>query len=40
VRRGGAFNTNSSRCSCGSRDSGIPGLVMDFQGFRPVLERE
>ncbi|MFI4915226.1 MAG: formylglycine-generating enzyme family protein [Phycisphaerales bacterium JB060] len=40
VRRGGAFNTNSGHCTCGLRDSGIPGLAMPFQGFRPVLERE
>lgn len=40
VRRGGAFDTRDHRCSCGKRDAGIPGLVMHFQGFRPVLERE
>lgn len=40
VRRGGAFDSRDHRCSCGKRDSSTPGLVMHFQGFRPVLIRE
>ncbi|MEQ9094761.1 MAG: formylglycine-generating enzyme family protein [Phycisphaerales bacterium] len=40
VRRGGAFDTRDHRCSCGKRDSGVPGVAMHFQGFRPVLVRE
>lgn len=40
VRRGGAFDTRDHRCSCGKRDSGVPGVMMHFQGFRPVLIRE
>lgn len=38
VRRGGAYDVPRQWCTCGNRDSGLPEIPQEWQGFRIVLE--
>lgn len=38
VRRGGAYDTPATMCTCGGRDAGLPELPMPYVGFRVIVE--